>query len=44
MSALLKDRHYTHMIVILGTLNINRNREHSLVILSQCTQDFILFT
>lgn len=34
MSALLKDRHYTHMIVILGTLNINRNREHSFVILS----------
>lgn len=43
MSALLKDRHYTHMIVILGTLNINRNREHSFVILSKCTQDFILF-
>lgn len=43
MSALLRDRHYTHMIVILGTLNINRNREHSSVILSQRLRDFILF-
>lgn len=43
MSALLKDRHYAHMIVILGTLNINRSREHSFVILSKCIWDFILF-
>lgn len=42
MLALPKDRHYTQMIVILGTLNINRNREHSFVILSKCVQDFIL--
>lgn len=42
MSALLKDHHYTHMIVILGTFNINRNREHSFVILSKCMWDFIL--
>lgn len=43
MSALQKDRHYAHMIVILGTLNINRSREHSFVILSKCMWDFILF-
>lgn len=34
MLELAKDRHYTHKIVILGTPNINRNREHSFVILS----------
>lgn len=39
----VKDRHYIHMIVILGTFNINRNREHSFVILSKCMWDFILF-
>lgn len=43
MSAQLKDRHYPHMIVILGTLNINRNGEHSSVILSKCIQSFTLF-
>lgn len=31
------------MIVILGTLNINRNREHSFGILSEYMWDFILF-
>lgn len=43
MSVLLKDRHYTCMIVILGTLNLNRNGEHSFVILSKCMWDLILF-
>lgn len=43
MSVLLKDRHYMCMIVILGTLNLNRNGEHSFVILSKCMWDLILF-
>lgn len=43
MSVLLKDRHYTHMIVLLGTRNLNRNGEHSFVILSKCMWGFILF-
>lgn len=34
---------YILRIVILGTLNINRNREHSFVILSKYVWDFILF-
>lgn len=41
MSVLLKDSHYTHMIVILETLNLNRNGEHSFVILSKCMWDLI---